>query len=386
MSRLNNDDDVIEPFQKLVPRGELDEISSMAFHRPSTLLTARPDGRVLVWNTITFSLIADHTVTRGHLPPQPPSSPTATASPTARPKPPARAGKPSVSFEAPLSPHAAKAGRSSTATATAADAQAPADPAAPGTAPAGHANGNASKDGRKTAAKHGGNASPGGALNVARQHAPNKPRRRPPLINLPNASSSDPASGNPTPAKTASAAVATALPCDGEDQEEWAELDRRLTSVSAGTTAGASLKGPPDTAAQQQTQVVEFNQVLFLNHGPFAVAMGPVAVAACSDGVWRFFQGRKKALWAFAEGNSLHAGFQDGMPGVGLRAMCQCHNLVASGNEAGYIQLWMPSDPLHLGPGAAEGKLRPIVEKGSAREQEGGGLGEDAEPAETSTP
>ena len=75
----------------------------------------------------------------------------------------------------------------------------------------------------------------------------------------------DPASGNPTPAKTTSAtAVAAALPGDGEDKEEWAELDRRLTSVSAGTTAGAALKGPPDMAAQQQTLAVEVNQVIDL--------------------------------------------------------------------------------------------------------------------------
>ena len=66
--RLNSDDQVVHHFQKLVPKNSktpLDEIASFAFHAPSTLITGRRDGHLLVWNTITYALLADHCLEEG---------------------------------------------------------------------------------------------------------------------------------------------------------------------------------------------------------------------------------------------------------------------------------------------------------------------------------
>jgi hypothetical protein len=66
--RLDGGEDVTPHLQKLVPKNSktpLDEIISMAFHAPSTLITGRRDGRLLVWNTITYALLADHYLDEG---------------------------------------------------------------------------------------------------------------------------------------------------------------------------------------------------------------------------------------------------------------------------------------------------------------------------------
>ena len=66
--RLDDGEDVTPHFQKLVPKNSktpLDEIISVAFHAPSTLITGRRDGHLLVWNTITYALLADHYLDEG---------------------------------------------------------------------------------------------------------------------------------------------------------------------------------------------------------------------------------------------------------------------------------------------------------------------------------
>ena len=84
-----------------------------------------------------------------------------------------------------------------------------------------------------------------------------------------------------------------------------------------------------------------------------------MAVAAGSDGIFRFFKGRKKSLWAWAEGRSKHAGaelmadltFSAQTRNVGHTCLCssETHNYVASGNAAGFIQIWKVgnSSPAH---------------------------------------
>ena len=79
-----------------------------------------------------------------------------------------------------------------------------------------------------------------------------------------------------------------------------------------------------------------------------------VIAAASSDGLWRFFKGRKKSLWAWAEGRSTHAGWlgkREGIVGgkegerrvqnVGITCFCTSddHYFVASGNTAGFVQV-----------------------------------------------
>jgi hypothetical protein len=114
--------------------------------------------------------------------------------------------------------------------------------------------------------------------------------------------------------------------------------ERELTAAEGEASEGAAAANSRGGAYRG----VAFNALQFIISAPGF--WRDVAVAACSDGLWRFFKGRKLPLWAVAQGRSKHAG---GMPTSSVDVQlppapppaleCFCmsdhHAYVASGNS-----------------------------------------------------
>ena len=78
-----------------------------------------------------------------------------------------------------------------------------------------------------------------------------------------------------------------------EENLEWAQLDRLLQAAALKNAAGAS-------GGAAAVKGVVFHQLDYVSFDGFK----DVAVAACSDGMWRFFKGRKQVFWGWAQGRS----------------------------------------------------------------------------------
>jgi hypothetical protein len=312
--RLDDGEDVTPHFQKLVPKNSktpLDEIISVAFHAPSTLITGRRDGHLLVWNTITYALLADHYLDEGTrikdislIEPQISRQIIAATGINSQ-----TTAAASWSPQNPAAVDRGGSGRRGGAHSILRVASAAAAPVSrePGETGGGLAGmGSRRLSGSRwlrARSKEGGGREGGGAAchihnGIPKPTSPRaqlaqqggggegKAKRRPPQLMI-NASQLTLQQSITASTKTQRFSAAV------EENLEWAQLDRLLQAAALKNAAGAS-------GGAAAVKGVVFHQLDYVSFDGFK----DVAVAACSDGMWRFFKGRKQVFWGWAQGRS----------------------------------------------------------------------------------